>query len=96
MLINKKSFSAGDTVSLKLVNGDEIITKFESDNGDSVTINRPMALTMGPQGLGMVPWMFLGDAESVTLRREHVFAMVASKKEAADQYIKNTTSIALL
>ncbi len=95
MLINKKAFSQGDVVSLKLVNGDEIIARYESDDNDSIKISKPMALTMGPQGLGMVPWVFLGEPESFTLKRDHIFVMVASKKDAGDQYIQKTTGIAL-
>jgi hypothetical protein len=75
MLINK-GFSANDVVSLKLINGDEIIARFENENADEVTIIRPLAVTIGPQGLGMMPWMFLGDKESITLKKSHLFAMV--------------------
>jgi len=50
---------------------------------------------MGPQGLGMIPWLFLGDTETFTLKREHVFVMVTSKKDASDQYMQGTTGIAL-
>ena len=46
-------------------------------------------------GLGMVPWVLLGDKDSMTLNRDHVFAMVPSKKDAADQYVVGTTGIAL-
>ena len=33
MLINK-GFSSGDVVSIKLINGDEIIAKFEKEEND--------------------------------------------------------------
>jgi hypothetical protein len=94
MLINK-GFSAGDVVSLKLLNGDEIIARFESETADEVTIDRPLALTMGAQGLGMIPWVFLGDKSTMTLKKSHVFVMLTSKKDAADQYMEGTTGIAL-
>ena len=94
MLINK-GFSSGDVVSLKLLNGDEIIARFENETSDEITISRPLALTMGAQGLGMIPWVFLGDKEEMTLKRSHVFVMIPSKKDAADQYMQGTTGIAL-
>jgi hypothetical protein len=94
MLINR-GLSSGDVVSLKLLNGDEIIARFESETADEITINRPLALTMGQSGLGMIPWIFLGDKETMTLKRSHVFVMVTSKKDAADQYMQGTTGIAL-
>lgn len=94
MLIDK-GFSAGDVVSLKLVNGDEIIARFENETADEIKISRPLAITIGAQGLGMMPWMFLGEKDAVTLKRNHIFVMMTSKKEAADQYMQGTTGIAL-
>lgn len=94
MLI-EKGFSANEVVSLKLVNGDELITRFESETDTTITISRPLAVTLGPQGLGMIPWMFLGEKDKYTLQRSHVFAIVASKPDAAAQYLQGTTGIAL-
>ena len=94
MLINK-GFSNGDIISLKLINGDELIARFESETSDDITIDRPLALTMSRDGLGMIPWMMLGDKSSITLKKSHVFAVVSSQKDAADQYMQGTTGIAL-
>jgi len=94
MLISK-GFSNGDIISLKLINGDELIARFESETADDITIDRPLALTMSREGLGMIPWMMLGDKSSITLKKSHVFAVVSSQKDAADQYMQGTTGIAL-
>lgn len=94
MLIDK-GFTSGDIVSLKLVNGDEIVTRFEEETTDTVKISRPLAVTISSQGLGMIPWMFLGETESYTLKKEHVFAMVKTKEDAAMQYMQGTTGIQL-
>jgi hypothetical protein len=94
MLINK-GFSSGDVVSIKLINGDEIIAKFEKEDADTITINRPLALTMNGQGLGMIPWVFLGKDSSVTISKSNTFFVVESKGEAAKQYLEGTTGIAL-
>lgn len=96
MLLNlKKDFSNGDVVSIKLINGDEIIARFESEETDTITISRPLALTMSGQGLGMIPWVFLGKEDSITIRKKNTFFVVASKGEAAKQYTEGTTGIAL-
>ena len=94
-MLLEKPMASGDVVSLKLINGDEIIARLESDDDKSITITKPLAITAGPQGLGMIPWVFLGNKETFTLKKEHVFVMVPSKKEAADQYMQGTTGIAL-
>jgi hypothetical protein len=95
MLINK-GFSNGDIVSTKILNGDELIARFEEETGDTIKLSKPLAVTMGGQGLGLIPWVFLGNDETVTLQKSHVFVMVASKKDAADQYRQSTSNIALL
>jgi hypothetical protein len=95
MLI-EKPMSEGDVVSIKLINGDELIARLEKDDQHGYTINRPLALTMSAGGLGMIPWVFLGAKETMTLKKEHVFIVMAAKKEAADQYMQGTTGIALM
>jgi hypothetical protein len=94
-MLLSKPIATGDVVSIKLINGDEIIARLETDDHNGITIDRPLALTMSGGGLGMIPWIFLGDKSTVTLKREHVFVMVPSKKDAADQYMQGTTGIAL-
>lgn len=94
-MLLKKPITAGSVVSIKIINGDEIIARYESEDADTVTINKPLALTMGAQGLGMIPWVFLGDADTVTLQKSHLFFVIPSKKDAADQYMQGTTGIAL-
>lgn len=94
MLIDK-GFTHGDIISLKLVNGDELIARFDSETADEVKITKPLAITISSQGLGMMPWMFLAEKDTLTLRKQHVFTMAPSKKDAADQYTQGTTGIAL-
>ena len=94
MLIDK-GFSQGDTVSVKLVNGDELIGRFEEETDTAYKLSKPMAVTLSSGGLGMIPWVFLGNNEKITLKKEHVFVVVSSKEDAAKQYLQGTTGIAL-
>ena len=94
-MLLSKPIADGDIVSIKLINGDELIARLSKDDQTGITINRPLALTMQGGGLGMVPWVLLGDKDDIVLNRNHVFAMVPSKKDAADQYVQGTTGIAL-
>lgn len=95
MLLIKKPYSVGDVVSVKLINGDELIAKLEDENDTEIKLDRPLALTLQAGGLGMIPWMLLGDSDKVTFSKNHVLAIMASKKDAADQYTTGTTGIAL-
>jgi hypothetical protein len=95
MLINK-GFSSGDVLSIKLISGEEMIARYENEDTDTIIISRPLSITVTGQGLGMIPWMFLGAKDEVTLQKSHVMATMASKKDAADQYMQGTTGIALV
>lgn len=94
MLI-EKGLKDGDVVSVKMINGDELIARYKSDDADTITIEKPLVLTMGSQGLGMMPWVFLGDKEEIALKKHHVLFFMRTKKDAADQYMQGTTGIAL-
>lgn len=94
MLINK-GITVGEVVSIKLINGDELIARLDGETADEISVDRPLAITMGPQGMGLIPWIFLGEQKIVNIKKSHVFAMVPSKKEASDQYMQGTTGIAL-
>lgn len=94
MLIDK-GFKEGDVISIKLISGEEIIARFESETADEVKISRPLMVTLTGTGMGLIPWMFLGEKENFPLKRSHILAVAPSKKDAADQYMQGTTGIAL-
>jgi hypothetical protein len=95
MLISK-GITTGETVTIKLISGEEIIARLEEDNTHTIKIHKPLSVSIGPQGLGMMPFMFLGDSTDLEIKKEHVIAMAVSKKDAADQYIQGTTGIKIL
>lgn len=90
-----KPISIGETVSIKLITGEEIIARLDEDTAEHVKLTKPLAVNIGPQGLGMMPFMFLNASQTVTIKQSHILAMGLAKKEAADQYIQGTTGIAL-
>lgn len=94
MLITK-GVTAGEVVSIKLISGEELIAKLEEETSDYIKINRPLLVSLGPQGLGMIPFVFLANSDTLKLNMNHVMVLSTSKKDAADQYIQGTTGIAL-
>lgn len=95
MLIDK-FVKEGETVSLKLVSGEEIIARFEEETSEHIKVSKPLALVQGGSSLGMIPWFFLADSSTVKISKHAIVAgPVVSKKEAASQYIQGTTGIAL-
>ena len=82
-MLLEKPMASGDVVSRKVVNGDEIIARLESDDEKTVSITKPLAITAGPQGLGMIPWIFLGDDKGdVKIRQSSIVTVCKPKKDA--------------
>jgi len=94
MLINKGA-TIGETVSIKLISGEEIIARLEEETSDKVKIYKPLSVNISSTGLGMMPFMFLAASDTLEIKTQHIIAMSASKKEAADQYVQGTTGLAL-
>jgi hypothetical protein len=95
MLIDK-GISAGQVVTFKMSNGDEMIAKFIEETGNGYKISKPMVLSAGPQGIGMVPFMFTANHEKeIIVFKNFVMAMQSTERQFADQYTQGTTGIAL-
>jgi hypothetical protein len=94
MLIDK-GFSQNDIISMKLVSGEELIARFEKESPDDITVSKPLSIVFGNNGPAMVPWIFLGEKETYTIKKTFVMAAVPAQKASADQYIQGTTGIAL-
>lgn len=94
MLIDK-GFSENDIVSLKLVSGEEIISRYVSENNEEIKIANPRCVTFNGNGIGLIPWVILGEKETISIKKSHVLVYIPSKKEAAQQYLEATTGIAI-
>ena len=90
-----KPITTGEVVSIKLISGEEIIARLDAEDKDTVTLAKPLSVSIGPQGLGMMPFMFLNSSNIVNIKLSHIIAMGVAKKDASDQYIQGTTGIAL-
>lgn len=94
-MLLEKPMSNGDVISMKLVTGEEIIARFEEETAEHIKVSRPLAVTLGPQGLGMMPFMFLADKETFKIKHNHILVSGPAKKDAGDQYMQGTTGIAM-
>ncbi len=95
MLLKKSKPKAGDYVALKLVSGDEIITKIKEINNDEISVSKPIAVIMAPNGaMAFVPFMFGADEESdLIFKTNQVVAMAHAREEFKNAYIENTSGI---
>lgn len=95
MLIDK-GISSGQVVTFKMNNGDEMIAKFNEEINDGYKVSKPMVLSMTPQGIGMIPYMFTANHDKdIVINKQSVIAMQVTDRPFADQYTQGTTGIAL-
>lgn len=96
MLI-KKSMAPGDVITLKLNNGEELLGRFVEENSSGVKISKPMALSVSPQGVGLIPFLFTVNPENeITVNYSSIVVQSSTDKAFADQYIQSTTGIKLV
>ena len=83
-----------DTISIKLISGEEVIARFDEQTADSIVLSKPMAFMMGPQGLGLVPFMFSVSKDAkITIPLSAVVAQAKTVEDIAKQYIQQTTGL---
>lgn len=93
MLINK-GYSAGDVVSFKLVNGDEVVAKIHEVTATGWVVSKPCTVIPSQQGLGLLPSMFSAELNNnVEIKAEHVMIHAETLQQMKDHYTTTTTGI---
>lgn len=94
MLVSGKKFDKGDVVTMKLVNGDEIVTEIISDDGMSYNVRRPQTVVPSAQGMGLMQSLFTADTnKDITISKQHVMMVAPSVDAMVKHYITTTTGI---
>jgi hypothetical protein len=95
MLIDK-GVSVGEVVTLKLTSGEELVARLVEDGVLHYRLSKIMVLSMTPQGIGMMPYLFtVHPDKEIKLLKSTVTVIESSDKQFADQYLQGTTGIAL-
>lgn len=102
MLIEKQP-EANEIVTIKLLTQEEIVARVADIDSNTVTISKPVVLNValnentGKPSIQMLPFFLLGANidSKITLRREHIVAMVVAAEEVKNGYIHNTSGIAV-
>jgi len=87
-------YKTGDTVSLKLSSGEEIVGRLEEETPTKFVLTKPMVLIMQQQGLGLAPYMFSVSPDAkFNILATTVSCVAKTEGEIADQYIATTSNI---
>lgn len=93
-MLLEKPRAAGDIVTMKLSSGEEVIARFEKEKPEGIEVSKPMALSVSPQGIGLMPFMFtLSRDLNITIKSSNITVIVNTDDEFAKQYMSSTTGI---
>ena len=97
-MLSVQPFKTGDVVVIKLMTGEEIITKLVEPDITAYSISRPLVFTMHPQTgqPALIPWLMSlnpKDPKPVVINKSAVVGMTMPAKEIADSYTQATTGI---
>jgi len=86
----------GDTVSLKLISGEEVVGRIVDLTENTFSLSKPMTFIMGPQGFGMVPYMFSAAQDAkIKIKESSVVAVTKTDEQVNKQYLSQTSSLTI-
>lgn len=95
-MIIETPYKSGDTVTLKIVGGEEVIGRFTDETASTITLDRPMAIMATGQGIGLGPFAFtINPTSKIAINKSAIVFVHKTDSEMASQYVKSTTGIAV-
>ncbi len=89
-------YKNGDTISLKLSSGEEILGRLDSETDQNITLHKPMVLIAQEKGLGLAPFMFsVSPTGKFVMKAASVLCITKTKDEISKQYMTQNTGSAL-
>jgi hypothetical protein len=94
-MILKKPLERGSIVTLKLISGEEVIARYESESDSALVVSKPSVLTSNGTGLGIMPWMISSSTGEVSLNKSTIITFTQTDEQIAKSYMEATSSIKL-
>jgi hypothetical protein len=96
MMLIDKGVAVGEVITIKLTSGEEIVAKLVEDQIMHYKLAHPMVIAMSPKGPALMPYLFTVDpSKQVKIVKSVVAVAEATDKQFADQFIQQTTGIAM-
>lgn len=89
------TIEVGKVYTFKLNSGEEVIAKVQAEcAGNYVSMNNPVSVAPGPQGMGLVPSMFTANLDQSVMLNINSIAMYCETESSVEtKYIEATTGI---
>jgi len=93
-MIIETPYRAGDTVTIKTTAGEEILARFVEENDKTITVQKPLALIVSQQGVGLGPFTFTVNPDAkISINKSATLFIAKTDSEMAKQYVSSTTGI---
>lgn len=80
--------------TFKMNSGEEMVAKVKQSGGDWITLEEPVSIAPGPQGMGLVPSLFTADPkEDIKLNINSVSLVSKTDDSVKMKYLEATTGI---
>jgi len=90
MLVGTNLRKKGDIISIKLSNGEELISSFVEEKDNYLIIDRPVALQAGPKGApALMPFFMTASPDAtrnIQLDKHHIVMIAVTDAPLATQY----------
>jgi hypothetical protein len=84
----------GEIYTIKLANGDEMVTRITAATEFTYTITKPLTVLPGQQGIQLIYSLFTGDPDKeFVLNKSACMITAPVRREVHDSYVEATTGI---
>jgi hypothetical protein len=93
-MFTEKKHNSNDTVTVSLINGQELIGRYVKEDMYNVIIKKPLTLVIGPQGAAFQPFTMTGNSDAeVNIRLSAVVSILSARGEIATAYSAATSGL---
>jgi DNA/RNA-binding domain of Phe-tRNA-synthetase-like protein len=93
-MLLETTYKKGDTISIKLTSGEEMVANLVEENDTEIVLKKPMVIVAAQQGLALSPFMFSANPDAqVKLKQANVLCILKTVDELGKQYTQQTTGI---
>lgn len=93
-MIIETAYKLNDTITIKTTGADEIVARYVEEDEKTITIQKPLALMVTPNGIGLGPFAFTVDPDAkIKINKSTVVFISKTEKNMAAQYMTSTSGI---
>jgi hypothetical protein len=96
-MIIEAPYKTNDTITIRTAAGEEILARFVEENDKTITVQKPLALIVSQQGIGLGPFTFTASPDAkISLRKESLLFIVKTDADMAKQYVSSTSGLQMI